>query len=94
MIIKIKLFASAKEIVGGKSEISLEFTGATITVTGLREKLLQNYPKLAQVPFVFAINYKIVSVFEANTPYVSAFAITPYDEIAVLPPIRDRKSVV
>jgi molybdopterin converting factor small subunit len=54
MIIKIKLFASAKEIVGGKSEISLEFTeGPTITVTGLREKLLQNYPKLAEVPFVF-----------------------------------------
>jgi molybdopterin converting factor small subunit len=88
MIIKIKLFASAKEIVGGKSEISLEFTeGATITVTGLRERLLQNYPKLAQVPFVFAINYKIVPVFEANTPYPSVFAITPFDEIALLPPI-------
>jgi molybdopterin converting factor small subunit len=81
-IIRMKLFASARDIAGGRGEITLEFTeGATITVSDLKERALQTYPKLAQIPFVFAINYKIVSKLEA-------IAITPYDEIALLPPIN------
>jgi molybdopterin converting factor small subunit len=88
MIINVKLFASAKEIAGGKGEVPLEFIeGTAMTVTDLRERILQIYPKLAQIPFVFAINYKIVSELKANTPNASAIAITPYDEIALIPPI-------
>jgi molybdopterin converting factor small subunit len=57
---RIKLFASAKKIAGGKDEVTLQFIErTTITVTDLRERVLQIYPKLAQIPFVFAINYKI-----------------------------------
>ncbi len=56
-----------------------------ITVPDLKERVLQTYPKLAKIPFIFAINYKIVSEPEADTP--SAIAITPYDEIAIIPPI-------
>lgn len=84
--IRIKLFASAKEIVGGgNSEITLEFREETkITFTELRKRILQTYPKLAQVPFVFAINYKIADESTTNTANTT---ITSSDEIALLPPI-------
>jgi hypothetical protein len=49
-IIKIKLFALAKEIVGGKAEITLEFTeGMTITVPDLKKMVLQSYPGLGSI---------------------------------------------
>jgi molybdopterin converting factor small subunit len=84
--IRIKLFASAKEIAGeGNSEITLEFREETkITFTELRKRILQTYPKLAQIPFVFAINYKIADESTTNTANTT---ITPSDEIALLPPI-------
>ena len=84
--IRIKLFASAKEIVGGgNSEITLEFREETkITFTELRKRILQIYPKLAQIPFVFAINYKIADESTTNTANTT---ITSSDEIALLPPI-------
>ena len=84
--IRIKLFASAKEIVGrGNSEITLEFRGKTkITFTELRKRILQTYPKLSQIPFVFAINYKIADESTTNTANTT---ITSSDEIALLPPI-------
>ena len=84
--IRIKLFASAKEIVGGgNSEITLEFREETkITFTELRKRILQTYPKLAQIPFVFAINYKIADESTTNTANAT---ITSSDEIALLPPI-------
>lgn len=80
--IRVKLFASAKEVARGNSEITLEFTeGTIITFTELRKRILQIYPKLAQIPFVFAINYKIADELPTTT------TITPSDEIALLPPI-------
>ena len=84
--IRIKLFASAKEIVvGGNSEITLEFREETkITFTELRKRILQTYPKLAQIPFVFAINYKIADESTTNTDNTT---IASSDEIALLPPI-------
>ena len=84
--IRIKLFASAKEIVGrGNSEITLEFREETkITFTELRKRILQTYPKLEQIPFVFAINYKIADESTTNTANTT---ITSSDEIALLPPI-------
>ncbi len=84
--IRIKLFASAKEIVGGgNSEITLEFREETkITFTELRKRILQTYPKLAQIPFVFAINYRIADESTTNTDNTT---ITSSDEIALLPPI-------
>ena len=84
--IRIKLFASAKEIVGGgNSEITLEFREETkITFTELRKRILQTYPKLAQIPFVFAVNYKIADESTTNTANTT---ITSSDEIALLPPI-------
>lgn len=84
--IRIKVFASAKEIVGrGNSEITLEFREETkITFTELRKRILQTYPKLAQIPFVFAINYKIADESTTNTANTT---ITSSDEIALLPPI-------
>ena len=84
--IRIKLFASAKEIVGrGNSEITLEFREETkITFTVLRKRILQTYPKLAHIPFVFAINYKIADESTTNTANTT---ITSSDEIALLPPI-------
>ncbi len=85
--IRIKLFASAKEIAGGgNSEITLEFREETkITFTELRKRILQTYPKLAQIPFVFAINYKIVA--DESTTNSANTTITSSDEIALLPPI-------
>jgi molybdopterin converting factor small subunit len=78
--IKIKLFASAREIVTGKSEIVLQSKQNTIKSTDLRERILQAYPELNQIPFVLAINYKIMSE-------MSTTMVTGDDEIALLPPI-------
>ena len=66
MVMKIKLFASAKKIAGGKDEVTLEFLERT-----------------------FAINYKIAWESEANSPATSntTSTLTPYDEIALFPPI-------
>jgi hypothetical protein len=54
---RMKLLASAKEIVGGKDEMILEFIeGTIVTVTSSRDRVLQSHPKLKQIPFVFAVN--------------------------------------
>jgi molybdopterin converting factor small subunit len=91
--IKIKLFASAKEIVSGKSEIVLQSKQDTIKSTDLRERILQAYPELNQIPFVLAINYKIMKDKPSTdlrgdkTREMSTRMITGDDEIALLPPI-------
>ena len=91
--IKIKLFASAREIVAGKSEIVLQTKQNTIKSTDLRERILQAYPKLNQIPFVLAINYKIMedkpstNLRGDKTTGMSTTMITGDDEIALLPPI-------
>ena len=78
----MKLFASAKEIAGGNDQITLEFTNDNIiTLTDIRKRILNIYPKLERIPFVFAINHKIASEFTNST------SITQFDEVAVLPPI-------
>ncbi|HKG42292.1 MAG TPA: MoaD/ThiS family protein [Nitrososphaeraceae archaeon] len=83
----MKLFASVKEIAGGgNSEITLQFTeGEKITFTVLRKRILQTYPRLTQIPFVFAINYKIVA--DESTTNSANTTITSSDEVALLPPI-------
>ena len=83
--IKIKLFASAREIVTGKSEIVLQSKQNTIKSTDLRERILQAYPELNQIPFVLAINYKIMK--DKPTSEISTITISGDDEIALLPPI-------
>jgi molybdopterin converting factor small subunit len=84
----VKLFALAKEIAGGKGTVIIEFMeGTTITVTNFRERILQIYPKLAQIPFAIVVNYRVVSELNATTHNTSAVAITPYGEVALLPPI-------
>jgi molybdopterin converting factor small subunit len=91
--IKIKLFASAREIVAGKSEIVLQSNQNTIKSTDLREKILQAYPELNQIPFVLAINYKIMKDKPSTdlkgdkNREMSTTMITGDDEIALLPPI-------
>ncbi|HEY9387879.1 MAG TPA: MoaD/ThiS family protein [Nitrososphaeraceae archaeon] len=96
--IRIKLFAVAKEMAGGNSQITVEFTeGTVITFAELRKRIMQLYPKLEQIPFVFATNYKIVTDDEEliknkvnnnnNTNTDTKKTITPSDEIALLPPI-------
>jgi molybdopterin converting factor small subunit len=80
--IKVKLFASAKEIAAGNDQIILEFTkGNIITLTDLRKRILNIYPRLEDIPFLFAINHKIAPEFANST------TVTQFDEIAVLPPI-------
>jgi molybdopterin converting factor small subunit len=80
--IKVKLFASAKEIAAGNDEITLEFTkNNIITLTDLRKRILKIYPNLEQIPFLFAINHKIADEFATTA------TITQFDEVAVLPPI-------
>lgn len=89
--IKIKLFASAREIVAGKSEIALQSKQNTIKSTDLRERILQAYPELNQIPFVLAINYKIMkdkpSTDLRGDTTSEMSMISGDDEIALLPPI-------
>jgi molybdopterin converting factor small subunit len=91
--LKIKLFASAREMVDGKSEIVLEFKQKPIESTDLKERILQIYPQLKRIPFVLAVNYKIVidkpptAIRGNKTSGMSTTTITGDDEIALLPPI-------
>ena len=91
--LKIKLFASAREMVDGKSEIVLEFKQKPIESTDLKERILQIYPQLKRIPFVLAVNYKIVidkpstDIRGNKTSGISTTTITGDDEIALLPPI-------
>jgi molybdopterin converting factor small subunit len=91
--LKIKLFASAREMVDGKSEIVLEFKQKPIESTDLKERILQIYPQLKRIPFVLAVNYKIVidktstDIRGNKTSGMSTTTITGDDEIALLPPI-------
>ena len=90
--LRVKLFASAREIAGGKSEIVIEFEQNLIKFIDLRKRILQIYPKLKKIPFVFSVNCKIVSdkptidTYGNNTTAM-ATTITADDEIALLPPI-------
>ena len=91
--LKIKLFASAREMVDGKSEIVLEFKQKPIESTDLKERILQIYPQLKRIPFVLAVNHKIVidkpstDIRGNKTSDMSTTTITGDDEIALLPPI-------
>lgn len=90
--LRVKLFASAREIVGGKKEIVIEFEQKPIEITNLRKRILQIYPQLKNVPFVFSVNCKIVSdkpTIDTNGNNTTSMAttITAEDEIALLPPI-------
>lgn len=91
--IKIKLFAVAREVLNGESEIVLQFKQNAIESTELRERILKVYPQLRRIPFVLAINYKIVRdrpptyvQSNMNTSTYTTF-ITGDDEIALLPPV-------
>jgi molybdopterin converting factor small subunit len=90
--LRVKLFASAREIAGGKSEIVIEFEQKPIKFIDLRERIIQIYPKLKNIPFVFSVDCKIVSdkptidTYGNNTTTM-ATTITAADEIALLPPI-------
>ena len=77
-LIKVKLFGISTEIVG-KSEMTLLVPVGT-TVGILKKKITTMYPSLdvVNVPFVFAVNHRVVS---------EDFPVTHLDEIAILPPV-------
>jgi molybdopterin converting factor small subunit len=92
--LKVKLFASAREMAGGKREIELEFAQKSVKIMDLKERILHIYPQMKCIPFVIAVNYRIVPVGQqignpgnTNTTAMDATTITAYDEIALLPPI-------
>ena len=90
--LKVKLFASAREIAGGKREIELDFGQKSVKFMNLKERILQVYPQMKCIPFVIAVNYRIVTDRQqidnpSNTATMHATTITADDEIALLPPI-------
>jgi molybdopterin converting factor small subunit len=90
--LKVKLFAIAREVAGGKKEIELEFERNSVRITDIKERILQVYPQMKSIPFVLAVNYKIVAEKQqpcdhVNTSSMYDLEITAQDEIALLPPI-------
>jgi molybdopterin converting factor small subunit len=90
--LKVKLFASAREMAGGKREIELEFAQKSVKIMDLKERILHIYPQMKCIAFVIAVNYRIVPVGQqisnpGNTTAMDATTITADDEIALLPPI-------
>ncbi len=77
-LIKVKLFGISTEIVG-KREMTLLVSVGT-TIGNLRKEITKLYPSLdmANIPFVFAVNHRVVS---EDVP------VTHLDEIAILPPV-------
>jgi molybdopterin converting factor small subunit len=90
--LKVKLFAIAREVAGGKREIELKFERKSVSITDIKERILQVYPQMKSIPFVLAVNYKIVTEKQkrcdhVNTANMYDLEITAQDEIALLPPI-------
>ena len=77
-IIKVKLFASFKEIVG-KSEVSFEIEKHA-RISDLKKILLNNYPQLLSQKFqaIYAVNHKVAD---------DSTILSVNDEVAVFPPV-------
>ncbi len=77
-LVKVKLFGISTEIVG-KREMTLLVPVGT-TIGNLRKEITKLYPSLdiATIPFVFAVNNKVVD---------EEVRVTHLDEIAILPPV-------
>lgn len=73
MIIQIKIFGQLAEIVES-NELQLQHINDT---DSLREKLISDFPKLKNYPFVIAMNKKIV---------IQNQKINIGNELALLPP--------
>jgi len=76
--VKVKLFASSREVIG-KDEIRLRLANQT-TVGDLRRMILELYPALSstKTPFMVAVNHRIAD---------DATTISHLDEVALLPPV-------
>jgi molybdopterin converting factor subunit 1 len=77
-IIKVKLFASFKEIVG-KSEVTFEIKKYAM-ISDLKKILLDNYPQLLSQKFqaIYAVNHKVSD---------DSTILSVNDEVAVFPPV-------
>ncbi len=74
--VKVKLFASSRELVG-ESEVKVSLADQT-TVGNLRKKIVEMYPALSKITFVIAVNHKVVD---------DSIIINHSDEVAILPPV-------
>jgi molybdopterin converting factor subunit 1 len=74
--ITVKLFASSREIIG-KDKITLKLS-EKMTALDLRRMILEQYPQIARIQFVIAINRKIAD---------DATTVEQMDEVAILPPV-------
>ncbi len=74
--VKVKLFASSRELVG-ESEVRISLTDQT-TVGNLRKKIVEMYPALSKIMFVVAVNHKVSD---------NSTIINNSDEVAILPPV-------
>lgn len=77
-IVKIRLFASLKEIVGS-NEILLKINDGD-TIADIKESMFSKYPVLSSLkfPLIYAVNHKI-----ANDSTILSYQ----DEIAMFPPV-------
>jgi len=76
-IIKVKLFASSRELLG-KDEIRVSLDNQT-TVGDLKKMIVEMHPSLSKKPvFVVAVNHKVVD---------DSTVINHLDEVAILPPV-------
>lgn len=74
--VKVKLFASSRELVG-ENEVQINFADKT-TVGNLRKKIVEMYPALSKITFVIAVNHKVTD---------DSTVIDHSDEVAILPPV-------
>jgi len=74
--VKVKLFASSRELVG-ENEVQINFADKT-TVGNLRKKIVEMYPALSKITFVIAVNHKVTD---------DSTVINHSDEVAILPPV-------
>ncbi len=77
-VVKIRLFASLKDIIGS-NEILLKVNEGD-TIADLKESLFQIYPSLSSLkfPLIFALNHKVAS---------DSTVLSFQDEIALFPPV-------
>jgi molybdopterin converting factor subunit 1 len=78
LIVRVKLFAAARQLVGA-DVVDVEVDGPA-TVAGTRRALVEQFPALSKLAkhALFAVNAEYAS---SETP------ISPEDEIACIPPV-------
>lgn len=82
VVVKVLLFAKARDLAGGVSELSLPFPSVLRDVEELKQVLFSSHPQLRPLQ-----HCAVIAVNESYVESGAQLTLRPNDEIAFIPPI-------